>query len=41
MRTFLVAVLAAIVIAGAAAIVLNAYVPDSSAEAFSTQSVRI
>jgi hypothetical protein len=41
MRTFLVAVLAAIVLAGAAAIALNLYVPDNSAEAFSTQSVRI
>jgi hypothetical protein len=41
MRTFLIAVLAAVVIAAAAAIVLNNYVPDTSAEAFSTQSVRI
>jgi hypothetical protein len=41
MRTFLVAVLAAVLIASAAAVVLNTYVPDSSAEAFSTQSVRI
>jgi hypothetical protein len=41
MRTFLVAVLAAIVIASAAAIVLNTYVPDTSARAFSTQGVRI
>jgi hypothetical protein len=41
MRAFLVAVLAAIVIAGAAAVVLNTYVPDNSAEAFSTKGVRI
>jgi hypothetical protein len=41
MRTFLVAVLAAVLLAGAAAVVLNTYVPDSSAEAFSSQSVRI
>jgi hypothetical protein len=41
MRTFLVAVLAAVLLAGAAAVVLNTYVPDSSAGAFSTQSVRI
>ena len=41
MRAFLVAVLAAILIAGAAAFVLNTYVPDTSVEAFSTQAVRI
>jgi hypothetical protein len=41
MRTFLVAVVAAVLIAGAAAFVLNTYVPDTSAGAFSTQGVRI
>ncbi len=41
MRTFLVACLAAVLIAAGAALVLNKYVPDSSASAFSTQSVRI
>ena len=41
MRTFLVAVVAAILIAAGAAIVLSNYVPDDSARAFSTQSVRI
>ena len=41
MRAFLIAVLAALVIAGAAALVLKTYVPDTSAEAFSRQSVRI
>jgi len=41
MRAFIVAVLAAVVIAAGAAIALNNYVPDTSAEAFSTQSVRI
>ena len=41
MRTFVVAVLAAVLIASAAAVVLNTFVPDSSAEAFSTQGVRI
>jgi hypothetical protein len=41
MRPFLVAVLAAVVIAATAAIVLNTYVPDTSAGAFSTQGVRI
>jgi len=41
MRSFVVAVLAAVLIASAAAVVLNTFVPDSSAEAFSTQGVRI
>ena len=41
MRTFLVAVVAAVLIAGGAALVLNSYVPDTSAGAFSTQGVRI
>ena len=41
MRTFVVAVLAAVLLASAAAVVLNTFVPDSSAEAFSTQGVRI
>jgi hypothetical protein len=41
MRTFLVAVVAAFVIAACAALVLGNYVPDDSARAFSTQSVRI
>lgn len=41
MRTFLVACLAAIVIAVGAALVLGTYVPDTSSRAFSTQSVRI
>ena len=41
MRPFLVAVLAAVLIAAAAAVVLNTYVPDTSAETFSTKSVRI
>lgn len=41
MRTFLVACLAAILIASGAALMLNNFVPDSSSSAFSTQSVRI
>ena len=41
MRTFLVAVVAAVVIAAGAAIVLNSYVPDTSASVFSTEGVRI
>jgi len=41
MRTFLVACLAAIVIAVGAALVLNTFVPDTSSSAFSTQAVRI
>jgi len=41
MRTFLVAVVAAVLIAGGAALVLNSYVPDTAAGAFSTQGVRI
>jgi hypothetical protein len=41
MRTFLVAVFAALIIAGAAAVLLNTYVPDTSAGAFSTPGVRI
>jgi len=41
MRTFLVACLAAILIASGAALVLNTYVPDSSSSAFSTKGVRI
>jgi hypothetical protein len=41
MRTFIVAVVAAVLIAAAGAIALNTYVPDTSAEAFSTQGVRI
>lgn len=41
MRTFLVACLAAILIACGAALVLTTFVPDSSSSAFSTQGVRI
>jgi hypothetical protein len=42
MRAFLVACVAAIVIAGtAAAILTSSYVPNSAASAFSTQSVRL
>lgn len=41
MRTFLVACLAAILIAICAAVVLDNYVPNSSSGAFSTQGVRI
>ena len=40
-RIWLSVLLAAILIAGAAAFVLNTYVPDTSVEAFSTQAVRI
>jgi hypothetical protein len=42
MRAFLVACLAAIIIAAGAAFVLNSgYVPDSSSNVFSTKGVRI
>jgi hypothetical protein len=41
MRAFLIACLAAILIAIGAAVVLNNYVPNSSASTFATQSVRI
>jgi len=42
MRAFLVACLAAIVIAAGAAYVLNSgYLPDSSSRVFSTKGVRI
>jgi hypothetical protein len=41
MRAFLIACLAAILVAIGAAIVLNNYVPNASSNAFSTQSVRI
>jgi len=41
MRAFVVAVVAALIIAAAAAITLNTYVPDTSAGAFSTPAVRI
>lgn len=41
MRAFLVACLAAIVIAAGAAFVLNGYVPDASSSVFSTKGVRI
>jgi hypothetical protein len=42
MRAFLVACIAAVVIAGAAAAILtSSYVPNSSADAFSTQGVRL
>ena len=41
MRTFIFAVIAAVLIAAGAAVVLNTYVPDTSAGAFSTQAVRI
>lgn len=42
MRTFLVACLAAVLIAAGAAVVLNSsYVPDSASQVFSTQGVRI
>ena len=40
MRTFIVSVIAAVLIAAGAAVVLN-NVPDTSARAFSTQAVRI
>ena len=41
MRSFLLAVVVAVVLAAGAAVVLNNYVPDSSAGIFSTQGVRI
>lgn len=41
MRAFLLAIVVAIVLAAGAALVLNNYVPDSSAGIFSTQGVRI
>ena len=41
MRAFLAAVVAAVLIAVGAALVLNSYVPDTSAGAFSTTGVRI
>jgi hypothetical protein len=42
MRAFLIACLAAILIAASAAFVLNSnYIPDSSSTVFSTQGVRI
>jgi hypothetical protein len=41
MRAFLIAVLAAVLIAAGAALVLNYSVQDSSANTFSTRSVRI
>jgi len=41
MRVFLIACLAAVVIAGSAYFVLNAFVPDSVEQAFSTQATRI
>jgi hypothetical protein len=42
MRAFLVACIAAVVIAGAAAAILtSSYVPNSAADAFSTQGVRL
>jgi hypothetical protein len=41
MRTFLVAVVVALVIASSAAIGLNMFVPNTSAGIFSTQAVRI
>jgi hypothetical protein len=41
MRTFVVAVVAAALIASGAAIALNTLVPDTSARTFSTQGVRI
>ena len=41
MRSFLVACLAAILIASGAAIVLNNFVPNSASSTFSTQGVRI
>ena len=41
MRTFLWAVVMAVVLAAMAAFILNGYVPDASSTAFSTQGVRI
>lgn len=42
MRTFLVACLAAVLLAAGAAVVLNSsYVPNSSSGVFSTKGVRI
>ena len=42
MRTFLVACLAAVLLAAGAAVVLNSsYIPNSSSSVFSTQAVRI
>lgn len=41
MRSFLLAVIAAILFAAGAAIILNNYVPDSAARAFSTEGVRL
>jgi hypothetical protein len=41
MRTFIAAVVASVVIAAGAAILLNNYVPDTAAQTFSTQGVRI
>jgi hypothetical protein len=41
MRSFLVACLAAVLMAFGAAFVLNSYVPNSSSKTFSTTGVRI
>jgi hypothetical protein len=41
MASFLMGVVAAVVIAVGAAVVLNGYVPDAASTAFSTQGVRI
>lgn len=41
MRVFLVACLAAVLLAATAAVVLNTYVPDTSSQAFSTPGARI
>jgi hypothetical protein len=41
MGSFWVGVVAAVLIAVCAAVVLNGYVPDAAATAFSTTSVRI
>lgn len=41
MRSFLIACLAAIVLAAGAAVVLNNYVPNSASSAFSTEGTRI
>jgi len=41
MGSFLVGVIAAVLIAVSAAVVLNSYVPDAASTAFSTQGVRI
>jgi hypothetical protein len=41
MGSFLMGVVAAVLIAVCAAVVLNSYLPDAASTAFSTQGVRI